>query len=83
MEDLLAVVSVDLECAAVKAFQAGLTPVHNVCGSVCDYTLHSIPGSPGRHHFGIICPKCLRVLMEGEWSATDTGNTSVHGEPSY
>jgi len=81
-DDLLVAVSVDLESPAVIAFQAGLTPLHNVCGSVCDYTLHSVPGSPGRHHFGIVCPKCLRGLMEGEWSAVNTRNTSVHSESS-
>jgi len=79
VDDLLELVSVDLESPAVKAFQAGMTPVHNVCGSDCVFTLHSVSGSPGRHHFGIVCPKCIRPLMEGEWHAVDPRNTGLHG----
>src|SRR5262249_43292785 len=77
-EDLLEAVSADTP--ALIHFQAGESPYHTQCGTRCDYTLHSVPGMPGQLHFGVVCPRCIRALMEGEiWYALDPGDTSIHG----
>lgn len=77
-EEVLEVVSADTP--ALQAFQLGKSPYHRICGSRCDYTLHPVPGMPGELHFGVLCPRCIRALMEGEIDyAFDSGNTSIHG----
>ena len=65
-DQLEAVFAKDEFHPSYNAIKSGKDPYHNVCGSLCDFTLHTVPGSPGRFHFGVVCPKCLRPLMEGE-----------------
>src|SRR5215813_3351677 len=78
-EELLEIVSVDTP--AVLAFKEGRSPFHTVCGSRCSYTLHSVPGMFGQLHFGVVCTRCLRALMEGEITyAFDSIESSIHSE---
>lgn len=80
--EVLEVVSVD--SPFVQAFKIGQEPYHTVCGTRCDYTLHSVPGMPGQLHFGVVCPRCMRSLMDGEvWFATHSSNSGVRGQPGH
>ena len=51
---------------ALVAIMHGHRPFHRVCGSLCSFIVANAVDKPGSFHLGVVCPKCLRDLHEGE-----------------